>query len=48
MNFIKIVITFLVILLSINNSAFADSHDTDKSIVEKAKEINKEIKKKTS
>jgi len=46
MNFIKIVIAFLVILLSINNSAFADSHDTEQNIIEKAKEINNEIKKK--
>ena len=45
MNFIKIVIAFLVILLSINNSVFADSHDTDQSIVDKAKEINEKIKK---
>jgi hypothetical protein len=46
MNFIKIVIAFLVILLSINNSAFADSHDAEQNIIEKAKEINNEIKKK--
>ena len=46
MNFIKIVIAFLVILLSINNSAFADSHDTEQNIIEKAKEINTKIKKK--
>ena len=45
MNFIKIVIAFLVILLSINNSAFADNHDTDQNIVDKAKEINNKIKK---
>ena len=43
MNFIKIVIAFLVILLSINNSAFADNHDTDQNIVDKAKEINNKI-----
>lgn len=45
MNFIKIVIAFLVILLNINSSVFADSHDTDQNIVDKAKEINKKIKK---
>ena len=46
MNFIKIVIAFLLILFSINNSAFADSHDTEQNIIEKAKEINTKIKKK--
>ena len=45
MNFIKIVIASLVILLSINNSVFAESHDTNQSIVDKAKEINEKIKK---
>ena len=45
MNFIKIVIAFLVILLSINNLVLADSHDANQNIVDKAKEINKKIKK---
>ena len=45
MNFIKIVIAFLVILLSINNLVFADSHDANQNIVDKAKEINEKIKK---
>ena len=45
MNFIKIVIAFLVILLSINNLVLADSHDANQNIVDKAKEINEKIKK---
>ena len=45
MNFFKIIITFFVILLSINNLVFADNHDTDQNIVDKAKEINQKVKK---
>ncbi len=36
MNFIKIVIAFLVILLSINNLVLADSYDANQNIVDKA------------
>ena len=36
---------FIISILFISSIAFADNHDTKKNIVEKAKEINKKIKK---
>ena len=45
MNFFKIIIAFFVIFLGINYSVYAENHDTSQNIVDKAKEINKKIKK---
>jgi hypothetical protein len=47
MNFFKIIILFLIILLNVNsnNHVFADTHDTEQNIIEKAKKINQKIKK---
>ncbi len=36
---------FIICVLFIGSIAYADNHDTEKNIVEKAKEINKKIKK---
>ena len=44
MNFKKITILILVTLLCFSN-VIADNHDTEQNIIEKAKEINKKIKK---
>ena len=43
MNFFKIV-TLLIFTLFFSTHSFADSHDTEQDIIEKAKEINKKIK----
>ena len=43
MNFYKIV-TLTLISLFFWSYSFADSHDTEQNIIEKAKEINKQIK----
>ena len=43
MNFFKIILFFLVYSLY-SNLVQADSHDKDKNIIEKAKEINKKVK----
>ena len=43
MNFFKILITLIYILFS--TVAYADSHDAQQNIVDKAKEINKKVKK---
>ena len=43
MNFFKILLTFIYLLFS--SVAYADSHDAQQNIVEKAKEINQKIKK---
>ena len=43
MNFFKIV-TLLIFTLFLSTHSFADSHDTEQDIIEKAKEINKKIK----
>ena len=43
MNFFKIV-TLLVFTLFLSTHSFADSHDSEQDIIEKAKEINKKIK----
>lgn len=43
MNFFKIV-TFLIFTLLLSAHSFADSHDSEQDIIEKAKEINKKIK----
>ena len=45
MNFFKIIIAFFVIFLGINYSVYAENHDTNQNIVDKAKEINQKIKK---
>tara|TARA_B100001113_G_C20865987_1_gene516165 strand:- start:38 stop:544 length:507 start_codon:yes stop_codon:yes gene_type:complete len=45
MNFFRIVILTLLSLFLVN-SAIADSHDKKQDIIEKAKEINKQIKQK--
>ena len=45
MNFFKIIIFFFVIFLGINYSVYAENHDTNQNIVDKAKEINQKIKK---
>ena len=43
MNFFKIVI-LLIFTLLLSAHSFADSHDSEQDIIEKAKEINKKIK----
>ena len=43
MNFFKIV-TLLIFTLLLSTLSFADSHDSEQDIIEKAKEINKKIK----
>ena len=43
MNFFKIV-TLLIFTLFLSTHSFADSHDSEQDIIEKAKEINKKIK----
>ena len=43
MNFFKIV-TLLIFTLFLSTHSFADKHDTEQDIIEKAKEINKKIK----
>tara|TARA_B100000963_G_scaffold254998_1_gene223651 strand:+ start:559 stop:1062 length:504 start_codon:yes stop_codon:yes gene_type:complete len=43
MNFFKILITFIYLLFS--SLAYADSHDAQQNIVDKAKEINQKVKK---
>ena len=43
MNFFKIV-TLLIFTLLLSTHSFADSHDSEQDIIEKAKEINKKIK----
>ena len=43
MNFFKKLLTFIYLLFS--SVAYADSHDAQQNIVEKAKEINQKIKK---
>jgi type II secretory pathway component PulC len=43
MNFFKILLTFIYLLFS--SVAYADNHDAQQNIVEKAKEINQKIKK---
>ena len=45
MNFFKIIIAFFVIFLGINYLVYAENHDTNQNIVDKAKEINQKIKK---
>ena len=39
---------FIICVLFASSIAHADNHDTEKNIIEKAKEINKKVKKKTS
>ena len=47
MNFFKIIALFIIILLNVNNYVYADTNsETEQNIIEKAKKINKEIKKK--
>ena len=50
MIFFRIITLFLALFfISIGpGNLFADSHDAEQNIVDQAKEINKEIKKKTS
>ena len=43
MNFFRILLTFIYLLFS--SVAYADNHDAQQNIVEKAKEINQKIKK---
>lgn len=43
MNFFKIV-TLLIFTLLLSTHSFADNHDSEQDIIEKAKEINKKIK----
>ena len=43
MNFFKIILILLIYSLY-SNLAQADSHDKDKNIIEKAKEINQKVK----
>ena len=45
MNFFKILITLIYIIFS--TVVYADSHDAQQNIVDKAKEINKKVKKET-
>ena len=47
MNFFKIIIISVFFIL-LSKVSMADSHDKEQNIIEKAKEINKKIKKKTS
>ena len=44
MNFLRIIILFITIIFCLSNVA-ADTHDSEKDIVEKAKEINQKVKK---
>tara|TARA_Y100000590_G_scaffold394191_1_gene473031 strand:+ start:340 stop:855 length:516 start_codon:yes stop_codon:yes gene_type:complete len=48
MNFFKIITLFLVLFFMnvSSNNLYADSHDAEQNIVDQAKEINEEIKKK--
>ena len=48
MSFFKIITLFLLLFfMSVSsNSLFADNHDTEQNIIDQAKEINKEVKKK--
>ena len=50
MNFFKIISLFLFLFFTIVTSGnlLADSHDAEQNIIDQAKEINKEVKKKTS
>ncbi len=50
MNFFKIISLFLFLFFTIVNSGnlLADNHEEEKNIIDQAKEINKEVKKKTS
>ena len=44
MNFLRILILFITIIFCVSNVA-ADTDDSEKNIVEKAKEINQKVKK---
>ena len=44
MNFLRILILFITIIFCVSNVA-ADTNDSEKNIVEKAKEINQKVKK---
>jgi len=49
MNFFKIIVLFIIILLNVNNYVYADDNSEEKkkqNIIERAKEVNKQIKKK--
>ena len=48
MNFFKIIVLFIIILLNVNNYVYADDNSEEKkkqNIIERAKEVNKQIKK---
>tara|TARA_B100000963_G_scaffold63035_1_gene51094 strand:+ start:368 stop:871 length:504 start_codon:yes stop_codon:yes gene_type:complete len=45
MNFFKI-ISFLILTLFLISNSFADSHDAEQNIIERAKEINQKVKEK--
>ena len=45
MNFFKI-ISFLILTLFLSSHSFADSHDAEQNIIERAKEINQKVKEK--
>ena len=46
MNFFKI-ISFLILSLLLSAQSYADSHDSEQNIIERAKEINQKVKEKT-
>ena len=45
MNFFKN-LTFVISFVFLASLAYADSHDTQQTIIDKAKEINKKVKEK--
>ncbi len=46
MNFFKIIILFLFFTIISSGNLLAESHDEEQNIIDQAKEINKEVKKK--
>ena len=48
MTFFKTLTSLIIISLLLVSNSLSDSHDNTQNIIEKAKEINKEVKKKTS
>ena len=46
MTFFKTLISLIIISLLLLSNSLSDNHDNEQNIIEKAKEINKEVKKK--
>ena len=45
MTFFKTLISLIIISLLLLSNSLSDSHDNEQNIIEKAKEINKAVKK---